>query len=254
MKCIVAADRILNTDTMREQLRRLDTTASCSTFTRLWLDLGVALRAAAEWLLQYHGATHSLRDMVKLYSSAFDTLTQHANTVFSGAALSRFESRVQEYQELGVSHDEAVHLSLYRRVLPMLEVLWSAREFGHDVQVVAGVFAQVLDDLGVNTLFQYEDRIEPSNKWERELISGAYHEIRRALSLITGEILGAGIVGTPAVRAALHTAPGYEGIRTTMLDITETARQQRPFQAAVLPVISRQLRTFTIARGARESS
>jgi glutamate dehydrogenase len=246
MKCLLAADRILNTDLLRDKLRRLDTTDGCADFTQLWLEIGVALREASEWLLHYHGASLSLGEMVKLYSDAFDTLAQHAIRVFSGEELVRFERRVAEYMQLGASHEEAVLLSLYRRILPVLEVLWAAREFRHDVQTVASVFSQVFDDLGVNNLFKFESMIEVSNKWEQELVNGSYQEIRRNISLITGQLLAKSVTTTEEVRKALFASEGFEAIRSTMHDVNETARQRKPFQIAVLPVVSRQLRLLKV--------
>jgi glutamate dehydrogenase len=246
MKCLLAADRILNTDLLRDQIRRLDTTDGCADFTQLWLEIGVALREASEWLLHYHGSSLSLGEMVKLYSDAFDTLAQHAVRVFSGEELVRFERRVEQYRQLGASNEEAVLFSLYRRILPVLEIVWAAREFQQDVQTVASVFSQVFDDLGVNNLFKFQSMIEATNKWEQELVSGSYQEIRRNISLITGQLLAKSATTTDGVQKALHASEGFEAIRSTMHDVNETARQRKPFQIAVLPVISRQLRLLKI--------
>ncbi len=246
MKCLLAADRILSADSLREKIRRLDTTEGCADFTQLWLDIGIALREASEWLLHYHGASLSLGEMVKLYSDAFDTLAQHAVRVFSGEELVRFERRVEQYRRLGASHDQAILFSLYRRILPVLEVLWAAREYNHDVQTVASVFSQVFDDLGVNNLFKFESMIETTNKWEQELVNGSYQEIRRNISLVTGQLLNKSITTPDAVRKALHSSEGFEAIRSTMHDVNETARQRKPFQIAVLPVVSRQLRLLAV--------
>jgi glutamate dehydrogenase len=246
MKCLLAADRILNTDMLREKIRRLDMTDSCVEFTQLWLDVGIALREASEWLLHYHGSSLELGEMVALYSDAFDTLSQHAVGVFSGEELTRFERRVQQYQQQGVSYDEAALFSLYRRILPVLEVLWAAREYRKDVQLVASVFSQVFDDLGVNNLFKFESMIETTNKWEQELVNGSYQEIRRNISLITGQLLASAITTSEDIRSALRSSAGYEAIRSTMNDVNETARQRKPFQVAVLPVVSRQLRLLKV--------
>jgi glutamate dehydrogenase len=246
MKCLLAADRILNTDVLREKIRRLDTTDSCADFTQLWLDIGVALREASEWLLHYHGASLALGEMVKLYSDAFDTLAQHAVRVFSGEEFVRFERRVEQYRQLGASHEEAILFSLYRRILPVLEVLWAAREYNQDVQTVASVFSQVFDDLGVSNLFKFESMIETANKWEQELVNGSYQEIRRNISLITGRLLSKSLTASEDIRKALYASEGFEAIRSTMHEVNETARQRRPFQIAVLPVVSRQLRLLAV--------
>ena len=137
-------------------------------------------------------------------------------------------------------------MSLYRRILPVLEVLWAAREFRQDAQTVASVFSQVFDDLGVNNLFKFESMIEVSNKWEQELVNGSYQEIRRNISLITGQLLAKSVTTTEEIRKALFASEGFEAIRSTMHDVNETARQRKPFQIAVLPVVSRQLRLLKV--------
>jgi NAD-specific glutamate dehydrogenase len=125
-------------------------------------------------------------------------------------------------------------------------VLWAAREFKRDVPNVASVFSLVFDELGINNLFKFESMIEVSNKWEQELVTGSYQEIRRSISLITGQLLAKSKSHPVEVRAALHASSGFETIRSTMHDVNETAKLRRPFQIAVLPVISRQLRLFAV--------
>ena len=98
IKCVLAADAILGGERLRQRLHEFDTSARSETFTQLWLDMGVAIREASNWLLITHGATHSLQEMVNLYEHVFSTLTQHSAAVFAGKELGRFERRVAEYQ------------------------------------------------------------------------------------------------------------------------------------------------------------
>lgn len=244
MKCILAADTILGARELREQLRTLDTSRDASRFAHLWRDMGVAVREASNWLLITHGATLSLQEMAQLYADIFRTLSTHSAMVFTGKELPRFERRVTEYRELGASEQAATTLALYRRILPVLEMLWSAREFASDVRVVAGVFSQVLEELRVNELFKFENILETSSKWEQELVVGSYQEIRRSVSMITGQLVQKQTTETDKVQAALQAASGYEAIKSTMTDIEELLKQKRPFQVAALPVITRQLRLF----------
>lgn len=242
MKCILAADLILGSQGLRERLRLLDKANSCAAFTELWLGLGATLREASSWLLHSHGAQLSLLEMADLYAPTFQTLTENAEMVFVGQELARFERRRERFRSLGVSDSDAVRLSLLRRLLPILEVLWSAREFSRDVTLVASVYSRLLDELSVNTLFKYEQVLESSNKWETELVAGSYQEIRRNLSLLTGKMLGRGAHSTQELVSALKESSSFESIRSTMADVEEAERNKRPFQVAVLPVISRQLR------------
>lgn len=246
VKCILAADSILGGQALRERVRSLDTVAACSAFTELWLDIGSAVREASVWLLNTHGLHLSLVEMVELYASSFETLAKNAQQVFTGQELARFNRRVEQYSALGASAHDSVQLALLRRVLPVLEVLWSSREFSQDVTLVASVYSQVLDELAVNTLFKYEQIVESANKWESELVAASYQEIRRNLSVLTGKLLKKGIVSGADVVKALRSAAGYDAIRATMSDVEEGARLKRAFQVAVLPVISRQLRLLSV--------
>jgi glutamate dehydrogenase len=246
MKCILAADTIVGGEALRVRLKALDTPAHCPNFTRLWLDMGIAIREAANWLLSTHGSTHSLQQIVRLYSDQFKTLTTHSALVFTGKEFSRFERRVTEYRVLDAQITEANTLALYRRILPLLEMLWSAREFSCDVKMVASTYSQVLEELRINELFKFENLVETTSKWEQELVEGSYQEIRRSISLITGQIVKKGLTQPEDIRAAITTASGYESIRSTMSDVEELLKQKRPFQVAVLPVITRQLRMFKV--------
>ena len=246
MKCILAADTILGGETLRAHLRALDTPAQCPHFTRLWLDMGIAIREAASWLLATHGSTHSLEEMVNLYAEQFKTLSTHSALVFTGKEFSRFERRVSEYRSLEAPIAAANLLALYRRILPLLEMLWSARQFSSDVKLVASAYSQILEELRVNELFKFENLVETSSKWEQELVAGSYQEIRRSVSLITGQIVTKGMSRPEEIQEALSRATGYEAIRSTMMDVEELLRQKRPFQVAVLPVITRQLRMLKV--------
>ena len=246
MKCILAADTILGGEALRAKLKKLDTPARCPRFTKLWLDMGIAIREAANWLLSTHGTTHSLQEIVSLYAEQFKTLATHSAVVFTGKEFSRFERRVTEYRALDAEITEANTFALYRRILPLLEMLWSAREFSCDVKLVASTYSQVLEELRVNELFKFENLVETTSKWEQELVDGSYQEIRRNISLITGQIVRKGLTQPDEIRSAVANASGYEGIRSTMMDVEELLKQKRPFQVAVLPVITRQLRMFTV--------
>lgn len=244
LKCILAADSILGGQALRANLRALDTSSNSESFTQLWLDLGVAIREASNWLLNTHGAALSLEEIVKLYAGEFKTLTSHSASVFTGQEFTRFERRVTEYKQHGASEQDAVVLALYRRILPLLEMLWSAREFKSDVTFVASAYSQVLEELRVNELFKFENILETSSKWEQDLIVGSYQEIRRNISLITGQIVKRG--KSEDVRNLIRSGSGYDSIRATMADLEQIVRQKRPFQIAALPVISRQLRLFKV--------
>jgi glutamate dehydrogenase len=245
MKCVLAADLILGAGSLRKEIRAIDTTGNWENFSTLWLDMAVALRRAGSWLLQTHGDVISLEEMVRLYADKFAVLRHHSQLVFTGSELTRFEDRVIRYEKLGASRDNAVLLSLYRRVIMVLEVLWCAREYAQDEKNVAQFVSTLLEVLKVNTLFRFESSLESTNKWEQELVEGSYQEIRRSISSIAGRLLQRGL-RTPEelIQAISATAP-KDTICATMAELEDGIRLKRPFQISVLPVIARQLRLLT---------
>lgn len=246
MKAILAADRILNGDRIRKEILTLDKVGSSQSILTLWEDAGTALREASGWLLNYHAKTHTLSQIVELYSKPFDTLIDHADEIFTGQEFIRFERRIAQYKELGVSLESATSFSVYRRILPILEVLWAARQFKYEERQVATTYSQVLEELGINEVLKFESILDASNHWEQELIVGSYQEIRRSISLITGQILVKDATNPEQVKQILSSGQGYDSIRNTMSELQELSRQKRPFQVAVLPVIARQLRLFRV--------
>lgn len=242
IKCVLAADTILGTGPLRKRLRDGDTVGNWQNFSALWIDTGIALRRASAWLLQTHGGSVSLGEMVRLYRDAFLTLTDHSQLVFAGGELRRFETRVVEYQGRGASASDAILLSLYRRVNMILEVLWCAREYDQDVKEVARSVSQCLELLKINSLFRFENALESSNKWEQELITGAYQEIRRSVSVIVGRLLKNPDQASGTYSERLSATPHKDAIVSTIAEVEENTRLRKPFQISVLPVVARQLR------------
>jgi glutamate dehydrogenase len=242
IKCVLAADTVLGTGPLRKRLRDADTIGNWENFSSLWVDTAMALRRASSWLLQTHGDGLSLGDMIRLYRDAFSTLTDHSQLVFTGGELRRFESRVSEYEKRGATSSDAILLSLYRRVNMILEVLWCAREYNQDVREVARSVSQCLDLLKINSLFRFENALESSNKWEQELVTGAYQEIRRSISDIVGRLLRAGDSSADNFSARLSATSHKDAIISTIAEVEENTRLRKPFQISVLPVVARQLR------------
>lgn len=242
LTCVLAADSILGAGTLRRRLRESDTVGNWENFSALWIDTGIALRRASTWLLQTHGGSLSLGEMTRLYREAFSTLTDHSQLVFVGGELRRFEARVDDYTKRGASSADAILLSLYRRVNMILEVLWCAREYKQDVREVARAVSQCLELLRINSLFRFENALESSNKWEQELINGAYQEIRRSVSVIAGRLLRSAGGAAEAHPDRLASSPHKDTIIATIAEVEENTRLRKPFQISVLPVVARQLR------------
>ncbi|MEY4700369.1 MAG: hypothetical protein RL326_556, partial [Pseudomonadota bacterium] len=110
------------------------------------------------------------------------------------------------------------------------------------VKEVAQSVSQCLELLKINSLFRFENALESSNKWEQELVTGAYQEIRRSISVIVGRLLRATNNSVDSFDARLSATPHKEAIISTIAEVEENTRLRKPFQISVLPVVARQLR------------
>jgi NAD-specific glutamate dehydrogenase len=179
-----------------------------------------------------------------LYKESFSALLPYADQVFSGEELRRFNERVAQYQAGGASREDATTLSLYRRILQVLEILWCAREYKRNVNDVARAHAILLETLNMGPIFKFEKIAQSSNAWERELAEGAYHEIRRSLSNLAGSLLSGADTSLSEVTNTLSPHKSYQAIRSIMADVNEGARLKQPFAVSALPLLARHLRAL----------
>jgi glutamate dehydrogenase len=245
MKSLLAADSILDAESLRSRIRQLDTTGNFGRFGSLWADVASALRKTCDWLLQSHAHSSSLKDLLGLYAESFSKLCNHGHMLFSGTELTRFQKRVDEYLQLGVAIQDAVTLSLYRRIYVALEVLWCAREYKQDVTDVARILSTLFDSLSLSPLFAFESSFQSSNKWEQELATGSFQEIRRGLSCIAGTLLVRTSRTDSAIPATLSSCRYYSLIQSVMQEVQDGARAKRPFSLSILPLISRHVRALS---------
>jgi glutamate dehydrogenase len=245
MKSLLAADAIIGSSALRKRIRSLDSASHFDTFSAIWDDISSALRKAGSWLLQWHTTNQSLQELISLYADSFSRLRSHARVVFTGDELTRFEKRVNEYRSLGVSEDDAVMLSLYRRVYVALEVLWCAREYSQDVTEVARVLSFVLEHLGLPPIFAFENTLQSTNKWEQELAAGAFQEIRRSLSCIVGTVLSRSNASEQSLAAQLSSQKHSSVILSIMKEVQDNMRSNRPFTISVLPLLARHIRELS---------
>lgn len=245
MKSLLAADSVLDAESLRSRIRPLDTTGNFTAFSALWTDVASALRKASDWLLQSHGHAASVQDLLGLYAESFGRLCNHGHMLFSGTELTRFQKRVEEYLQLGVGKQDAITLSLYRRIYVALEVLWCAREYKQDVTDVARILSVLFDSLLLSPLFAVENSFQSSNKWEQELAAGSFQEIRRGLSCIAGTLLQRTTCSESAVLTALGACRYHSLIQSVMQEVQDGARTKRPFSLSILPLISRHIRALS---------
>lgn len=247
IKCLIAAEAILRTNELRLRIQDLDTANTHSQFIDLWMDVTVALRRAASWLIQTHSEKTSLKDILSLYAASFSNLIPHARAMFAGDELSRFEKRVGEYSLKGIKDVDSVVLSLLRRVHVVLEILWCSREYKQDVAKVASTLSEVLNTFELHTLFKFEQGLSTSNKWEQELADGAFQEIRRELSKIAGLILTKSGNDGQSVADKLLKHNQVQAVRAIIYEVNDGIRLRKPFSISVLPLVAKHVRETAVA-------
>lgn len=243
VKNILAADSILGISQAKKEFMRFDTPEKNLAFLQLWLDCATTLVKSTTWLIGCHGDSLSLTETSDLYKGNFQVLLENIEEIFVGQEKSRFARRISNYQELGLDTEAASRFATFRRILPILEVLWTQNLFKiKDVRRVATVFSEVLEELGINIVLKYEGLLDYDNKWEEDLIINSFREIRRSISLITGKLVNNGISDRENVQRALEKMKGFERVKATGAELAELEKQKKTFRIAVLPVVSRELR------------
>jgi glutamate dehydrogenase len=234
---IIAADQILGLSTIRKRLQQFDSPADSTAFIELWRHCCNALRHASSWLTNVHGGSVSLADLVGLYQLGVEEVIRAGGTGWEVETLTH---------PLPLTTAETARLQLYKEVIPIFEVLWTAHECKGSIAAVSSIFSSVVTATGVQFLFPLEGTITPSNRWEQELIRTAYQEIRRSISELTGQLYRDSVRSPDQVQSALSAAKGFATMRSTLQDILQRVNSKRSFEVAALTVLARQLRLLRL--------
>jgi glutamate dehydrogenase len=229
VSCALAAEAILRTQHVRQELWTIDTVATNAQFLELVRTTGRALAETTLWLLSAHGGSKSVGEMIALYEKSY---RQHLD----GAVV---EPGLQAH---GFSATTTQSLAVFPRVVRSLEMLWTAQAAGKDVALTDAVFGEVMELLSVEALVKAGRALEPQNRWEQEIVKGALNDIRRSVSSITAKLLSRNVTGSGAVLTELRRSPAYDRL-SGLLD--EAKQQGLPL--AALAVVAKQLRTFELA-------
>lgn len=241
IKCSLAAELVLGSRTVRAALSKFDNFSDNQLFLTLRREVSKSLRDGCAWFISYHGEDLTLDQIVELYRSSFLTVIQHTEEVLSGEELATFEKRFAEYQSLGFDEFVARRLSAYPFVVSIFEMLWTARESGKNIRAVAKVYSHVMEALGITTILKLENLIEPSNKWEHQVLVNSHEEIRKSISRITCRLLDRGALTRPAVIEEIRKSRSFEQLVGTIEEIRESVPT-----VAALSVIGKQLRGFEL--------
>ena len=241
IKCALAAEIVFEARQLRRAFKKIDTYANNQVFLGLSEELNGAMREATSWLVRYHGEEMSLEEMISVYREPLESLLTHGRLAFSGEEQEIYDLRLERTKSLGIGEFAPRMVAAFPRVASLLEILWTAEKTSQPVTQVAESYSQVIDFLNVSAVLAMEPLIEVNNKWERELLSGAYHELRRGVSQLSIKLLDQSITEPEEALHTLKASVSYERLASTILEIKES----HPTVAAI-SVIAKQVRRFVL--------
>jgi glutamate dehydrogenase len=240
LTAILAADDLLGLHQLRLTLKKLDTVEHNALFVSLHNAVTRTLRATASWLVTTHRQMPSLSSLLQSYGTQVTDLAQHAEEIFNGEELLVYQNELSRIAPLGFSHEHTKLLASFPLIIPLLEMVNAARLSGKELITVARCYAALLETLHVNQFVTLGRPIETQNRWDNELLLGAYEDIRTALTAVACELFNDGIMSPQQMKDALKKHPALEDFIATLNEIGE-----RGVNPAALVFVSKKLRRFT---------
>jgi glutamate dehydrogenase len=241
IKCLLAASFIINTKQLIDNSEKYDSFEHSANFLKLRQAMGKTLRDATSWLLSYHGHTHELGELVKIYQDSYQTMLKHTDELFVGESRVRYLEIVEQYNALKLDDFTVRSLAVAPTIVIILEMLWAAKKSNKNVKEVARVFFQIMDCFGLNPVLKAHDSLEILSKWDHQLLLSAFEEIRRSISVLTCELLKSTDFSNEEVINKLKSSLNYDELMSTIEEIKAS-----PASAAGLSLIARQLRTYRL--------
>ena len=239
LKAAFAADFLIDARAVRKEIDRCDNPKQYETFIRLRRDLAQTMREAAAWILSRHDRHTSLAELVQIYSANYQELLNSGSSLLGNSDRETYEKRLSGYQGLPISEQAQTSLALFPSIVAVLEMLWTARQTARPLSEACPVFNAIIHELALDDLLLVARRIQPSNRWEKELLSTAYEELRVGVSTLAERFISAGDRTAEKAIARIHSIPSYDSVRQAV----EEARASSASVAA-LTVVARQLRNL----------
>jgi glutamate dehydrogenase len=228
INCALAAEAFLETQAIRTALRSIDDVSRNGIYLELVRRTGRALAETTTWLLSAHGATKNPSELVALYGPTYRRLRDSGSIPTDIAGL-------------GLDATFAQGLGLFPRIVPTLEMLWTAQTTGKEVALVDRIFSEVMRTLSIDALVSAGRSIEPQNRWEQEIVKSALTDIRRSVSQIAGGLLRLGTTDPTMVSGELKRRAAAERLYASIDEA-----KQHGLHLAALAVVAKQLRTFEL--------
>ena len=239
LKAAIASDFLLDARAIRKEIDCCDNPHQYETFIRLRRDLAQTMREAAAWVLSRHDRNTSLAQLIQLYGANYQELLSTGSSLLGSADRQTYEKRLYDYQGLPLGKHAQTSLALFPNIVAVLEMLWTARQTARPLSEVCPVFNSVIHELALDEMLLVARLIKPSNRWEKDLLSTAYEELRVSVSTLTENLLVSGDGSVENAIAHLRAIPSFDAVRQAV----EEARSSSASVAA-LTVVARQLRNL----------
>jgi glutamate dehydrogenase len=245
IKCALAAEAILNLRTIRRGIELLDTTENSKTYLRLNEDINASLRDATSWLLSNFGQSLELEALVGRFRPQYETFLKHADTWLIADELEVYLERLSMYEKGGIQLATARALAFLPEVATKFEVLHAALESGEEVQATSNMYFEMLESFGFQFLISNNTQdSSDQSKWDTELLSSSYRDLRRDVALVARHLLSRKIPGSTALSEYLNSFTQVGIIRETLNELDDDG-----LSASGLAVLARRFRDFVNALG-----
>lgn len=241
LKCAIASELIVKTETARAPSRNFDTYLERERFVSIRSNLNRTLRDATSWLISSHGDELTLAEMVERYGKPYQELLTLDEKVMDDPHHEQFVETYRHFRKLNFEEEEAKSLALFPNVLSAFEMLWSAEQTKSKVRLAASVYSQIVVDLGMDAVFNAESTIQTTNRWENELLVSAFADLRRGVSIIATGLLRAKITERSAIQNVISQSDMLEPIQSNIRECVSKNVGIAPYS-----ILAKQLNRFSI--------
>jgi NAD-specific glutamate dehydrogenase len=183
--------------------------------------------------------------MVEMYRPAYEELHSKASYLFSTRRTTPQVVDIEQTLNVPVDPSDANHLLLAEHISSTLDMLTITRTSRKDAETVAPSYFLMIEALRLGFLLGREEEIDTSNKWEHQVMVGAFDSIRKSISRIATSFLETtSLRGTDAAIQfgnAIEASRSYQSHLATI----EEMQSEKP-NAASLAVLARQLENFRL--------
>lgn len=245
VKCALAAELLLQTKSLRDKIRVFDTPQKAQQYMKIRSELNSSVRIATSWLIGWHGHELPLDQMVEMYRPAYQELHSKATYLFSRKNAPVQVADIEQTYGVPLDPAEANHLLLTEHISSTLDLLTITRTSHKDAETVAASYFLIIEALRLGFLLGREEEIDTSNKWEHQVMVGAFDSIRKSISRIATSFLE--LTSLRGADAAIQFGNAIEASRSyqSHLSTIEEMQTEKP-NAASLAVLARQLENFRL--------